>query len=80
LKRHQRLAHGGVDPSSSSYGEVLTPQPDNGTPVNVAPAESDIQDPFVLYQPQGCTLAAQLQKKAQPKSIPMINQNPVNPH
>jgi hypothetical protein len=63
LKRHQRLAHEGVDPSSLSHVEVLTPQLDNGTPVNVAPAESDIRDPFVLNQPQGCTLAAALQEE-----------------
>lgn len=63
LKRHQRLAHEDVDPSSSSHGEVLPPQLDNGTPVNATPAESEIRDPFMLHQQQGCTLVAPLQEE-----------------
>jgi hypothetical protein len=31
--------------------------------VNVAPAEPNIRDPFVLYQSQGSTLAAPLQEE-----------------
>lgn len=63
MKRHQRLAHEDVDPSSSSHGEVLPPQLDNGTPVNATPAESEIRDPFMLHQQQGCTLVAPLQEE-----------------
>ncbi|KAL4932992.1 C2H2-type zinc finger protein [Aspergillus undulatus] len=58
LKRHQRLVHGGVDPSTSSHGEVSTTQLDTDVPVNDAPAGFNSRDPFVFYQPQGSKLAA----------------------